>query len=238
MDIINCINQVSIDCVIFGYENHQLKVLISKSRFKGDFYSLPSGFIFQNEDIEDAAQRVVRERTGIENIYLKHFNVFGKVGRKRQEFLDKLIALNYVNQEEEYQNSDRYKWFINRFISIGYYSLVDINSVIPQTSELDESIGWYNIHDVPELIMDYNQVLQDAYHCLKSDINELSNIYNLLPEQFTMKEIQDIYETILEKTFIRTNFQKKILELDVLERLEKKFTGAKNKAPYLYRVKK
>ncbi|MDI9877829.1 hypothetical protein QM491_00200 [Flectobacillus sp. LYT7W] len=74
--------------------------------------------------------------------------------------------------------------------------------------------------------------------CLKSDINELSNIYNLLPEQFTMKEIQDIYETILEKTFIRTNFQKKILELDVLERLEKKFTGAKNKAPYLYRVKK
>lgn len=238
MDIQKFINQVAIDCVIFGYENEQLKVLLSKSKFKGDFYSLSSGFIFQNEDIEEAAYRAVQERTGITNIYLKHFNVFGKLNRKREEFLEKLIKLNYSENEEQQKQSEVYQWFTKRFISIGYYSLVDIKRVTPQTSDMDESIGWYNIKDCPTLIMDYNEILENAYSCLQSDIQDLSNIYHLLPEQFTMKEVQDIYETITGKYYARTNFQKKVLDLDVLERLDKKFTGAKNKAPYLYRFKK
>ena len=73
---------------------------------------------------------------------------------------------------------------------------------------------------------------------MKRDIDDKLNVFNLLPESFTMKEVQEIYETIFEREYIRTNFQKKILDMNVLERLEKKFTGAKNKAPYLYRFRR
>lgn len=238
-DVTNYINQISIDCVIFGYEDRQLKVLLLKLNYKGDFYSLPSGFIYQHEDIELAAKRVVRERTGIcEDINLQHFNVFGNVERKRKEFLEKLIALNYSNAENEQKSSATYQWFTNRFVTIGYYSLVNIKNVVPTLTERDSSIDWFNINEVPELIMDYNQVLKDAYQNLQANIDKSKSIFSLLPEQFTMKELLDIYETILEKTFVSTNFQKRMLDLGILERLEKKYTGAKNKAPYLYRLKK
>lgn len=233
----NYMNEVAIDCVIFGYENRQLKVLISKLNFKGDFYALPSGFIFRDEDVDAAAKRILFERTGLQDIYLEEFNVFGKANRKRKEFLDRLIKLNYSESELEKTNSPMYKWFTNRFISIGYYALVNIKEVKPQISKIDASIDWYSIHQLPGLIMDYPEVLDKAHKRLKNDIDVKFNAFNLLPEKFTMKEVQEIYETIFEKKFVRTNFQRKILNMDVLERLEKKYTGAKNKAPYLYRIK-
>lgn len=233
----NYMNEVAIDCVIFGYENRQLKVLISKLNFKGDFYALPSGFIFRDEDVDAAAKRILFERTGLQDIYLEEFNVFGKANRKRKEFLDRLIKLNYSESELEKTNSPMYKWFTNRFISIGYYALVNIKEVKPQISKIDASIDWYSIYQLPDLIMDYPEVLDKAHKRLKNDIDVKFNAFNLLPEKFTMKEVQEIYETIFEKKFVRTNFQRKILNMDVLERLEKKYTGAKNKAPYLYRIK-
>ena len=85
--------------------------------------------------------------------------------------------------------------------------------------------------------MDNNEILSEAHKSLLDDINNKFTAFNLLPEKFTMRDVQDIYETIFEREYVRTNFQKKILEMDVLERLEKKFTGAANKAPYLYKMK-
>ena len=84
--------------------------------------------------------------------------------------------------------------------------------------------------------MDHNQIVEKALEALRVDIDQKPVAFNLLPETFTMKEVQDLYETILAKTFAANNFPKKILELNALERLEKKFTGAANKAPYLYRL--
>lgn len=233
----NYINQLSIDCVIIGYENKQLKVLISKLNFKGDFYALISGFIHQEEDIDEAARKVLEYRTGINNIYLEEFKVFGKANRNRKEFIDELIKLNHYDQAVEKTNSSEYQWFTNRFVSVGYYALVNIEEVKLQPTEIDESLNWYNIHEIPQMVMDYNDVYSTALKCLQEDIDKKLNVFNLLPEKFTMKDIQDIYETVLEREFVRTNFQKKILELNILERLEKKFTGAKNKAPYLYKLK-
>lgn len=230
-------NEVSIDCVIFGYEKRQLKVLISKLNFSGAFYALPSGFIFREEDVEAAARRILFERTGLQNVYLEEFNVFGKAIRGRKEFLDRLIALNYPDTESEKINHPIYKWFTNRFISIGYYALVNLKLVKPKITRIDASIDWYNIHELPELIMDNHQMVEKAYWRLKKDIDVKFNAFNLLPERFTMKDVQEIYETIFERKFVRTNFQRKILSMEVLERLEKKFTGAKNRAPYLYRLK-
>lgn len=86
--------------------------------------------------------------------------------------------------------------------------------------------------------MDHSDIVDEALKTLQSHLDEKINAFNLLPETFTMKEVQELYETIFEKTFVRTNFQKMILDMNALERLEKKFTGAANKAPYLYRFKK
>lgn len=241
MDVLNDKNyipQVAIDCVVFGYENRQLKVLLSKLDFKGDFYALHSGFIGQEENLEDAAKRILEDRTGIKDIYLQEFKVFGKANQQRRLFLDELIASNYPDKEAFLkENYKAYSWFTKRFISIGYYALVDIKKVTPKLTKFDMSIDWFPIHDVPKLIMHYDEVLKVGLQVLKEDIDQKFNAFNLLPEKFTMKEVQQIYETIFERKYTRSNFQKKILDMDVLERLEKKFTGAKNKAPYLYRIK-
>ncbi|AYQ31817.1 NrtR DNA-binding winged helix domain-containing protein [Runella sp. SP2] len=235
----NYIPQVSIDCVIFGYSEQQLQVLIPKINFKGDFWALPSGFVFQDEDMDNAAQRILRERTGIESIYLEQFKVFGRANRSSKAFLDKLIQQNFDKLgEKSASHATEYDWFTKRFLSVGYYALVDMNKVVPQKTDLDESIEWYGIHDLPQMIMDHEEIINEALKTLQSHIDEKINAFNLLPDTFTMKEVQDVYEAISGKSFVRTNFQKMILSLDVLERLEKKFTGAANKAPYLYRFRK
>jgi 8-oxo-dGTP diphosphatase len=233
----NYLNEVSIDCVVFGYEEKQLKILIAKLNFKGDFYALPSGFIYAEEDIDEAAKRILKARLGIADIYLEEFKVFGKANKQGKEFLDNLIKLNYQDEVIEKTSTWEYQWFTKRFISIGYYALTNIENVKPQLPEIYESFAWYNIDEVPQLIMDHCNVYQTALKCLQKDLDSKLSVFNLLPEKFTMKDIQDIYETILKKEFVRANFQKKMLELNILERLEKKFTGAKNKAPYLYKLK-
>ena len=233
----NYIPQIAIDCVIFGYENKTLKVLVAKLNYKGDFYALPSGYIGQEEDIDDAAQRILQSRTSIKDIYLEQFRVFGKANRNIKSFLDKLIALNFKKEDLENIDTTDYHWFGRRTISVGYYALVDINKVKPQLTDVDESIDWYNIHELPPMILDYNAITEEALKALRKHIDEKLNAFNLLPEKFTMKEVQEIYETIYEKSFARPNFQKKILELNILKRLGKKYTGAKNKAPYLYKMK-
>ena len=235
----NYIAQLAIDCVIFGYQNRELKVLISKLNFKGDFYSLPSGFILQKEGVDEAAHRILEERTGLSNIFLEHFKNFGQAERTNKAFLENMIEQNraYFGGEVTLSKED-FEWLTGRFVALGYYALVDINKVTPTKTYLDESLEWYNIHEIPTMMMDHKEMIEKAFESLKLNLDKNIIVLNLLPETFTMKEVQDLYETIFEETYARNNFQKKILDLNVLERLEKKFTGAQNKAPYLYRFKK
>lgn len=232
------IKQLNIDCVIFGYQNHQLKVLIPKLKFKGDFYCLPSGFIYQDEDVDEAARRILEERTGIKNIYMEQFKVFGKSKRNNNLFLNKMLELNPEIPRPDLNEITQkdYEWFSQRFVSIGYYALVDINKVKSQLSELDQSIEWYDIRDIPEMILDFNSMVIEALNTLRFFLDYNLSAFKLLPETFTMRDIQEVYETIYDKSFAMNNFQKKILDLNILERLEKKFTGAANKAPYLYKL--
>ena len=232
------IQQISIDCVIFGYQNKQLKVLVPKLYFKGDFWALPSGFVYQDEDIDEAAQRILQDRTGMKDIYLEQFQVFGKADRNSVAFMNRLLELNAEKLGEKQNRSKEYEWFTRRFISIGYYALVDISKVIPQKTDLDQSIDWYDIRNLPPMIMDHKPIVEKALETLRLSLDQKLIAFNLLPETFTMKEVQELYEAIYQKPFARNNFQKKILDLNVLERLEKKFTGAANKAPYLYRFQK
>lgn len=237
----NYIQQVSIDCVIFGYQNRQLQVLVPKLAFEGDFWGLPGGFIHQDEDIDAAARRILYDRTGITDVFLEQFQVMGKANRSSQTFLNRLVELNANNPlllfDSELRRKD-YEWYTRRFITIGYYALVDVRKIIPQKTNLDESIDWYPVEQVPTMIMDYNELVQKALQTLRLTLDQKLSAFNLLPETFTMQEVQDLYEAIFNKRFAQNNFPKKILRLNVLERLEKKYTGAANKAPYLYRVNK
>lgn len=234
----NYIQQLSIDCVIFGYQSNQLKVLLPKLKFKGDFLGLPGGFIQQHEDIDQAAYRILQHRTGIEEIYMAQFHVFGNANRNSADFMKQLLKLNPDKENQIQMHPHELDWMTQRFVSIGYYALVDIGQVIPTKNELDESIGWYNIQDLPKLMMDHSEIVENALHTLRQRFSEQLFAFNLLPETFTMKDLQELYETVYDKAYARNNFQKKMLDLQVLERLEKKFTGASNKAPYLYRFKK
>lgn len=229
----NYIAQLSIDCVIFGYQHGTLQVLVPKLNFQGDFWGLPSGFIYQDEDVDIAAKRILEDRTQIKDIYLEQFHVFGKADRSNSIFMDSLLEQNPQLQGSQ----EEYDWYVRRFISIGYYALVDIEKVIPQKTDLDEKMEWVNINDLPNLIMDGKEIIATALKALRHNFDDHLVGYNLLPDTFTMKELQQLYETIFDKPFRRNNFQKMMLDLNILERLEKQFTGAANKAPYLYKFK-
>lgn len=231
----NYIQQLSIDCVIFGYRDKQLNVLVPKLDLRGDFWALPGGFIVQEESIDQAAQRILEDRTGIRDIYLQQFRVFGEARRSNADLLERMSELNKDKLESVWFNTKELEWITRRFVSIGYYALVDSRKVVPRKNGIDESIGWYPVKQLPTLIMDHNEIVAQALEALRSTIDQKLLAFNLLPETFTMKEVQELYEAIFDKPFARNNFQKKILDLNVLERLEKQYTGAANKAPYLYR---
>jgi 8-oxo-dGTP diphosphatase len=233
----NYIHQLSIDCVIFGYTDKELKVLIPKIGLSEDLWALPGGFIMQQESIDEAAQRILEERTGLTDLYLEQFRIFGQTNRINNEIFERLSALKEELLKRNFFNDANLQWLTQRFVSIGYYALVDINKVNPQKTEFDELIGWYNIKELPKMIMDHNEMVGYALDALRQNLDQKLIGFNLLPDTFTMKEVQELYEAVYDKPFARNNFQKKILELNVLERLEKKFTGAANKAPYLYRFR-
>jgi ADP-ribose pyrophosphatase YjhB (NUDIX family) len=232
------IQQLSIDCVIFGYQDNQLNVLIPKLNFRGDFWALPSGFIYQDESIDQAARRILEERTGIKDIYLEQFRVFGEAPRTNRLFLERLIQLNEDRLGDNRFNRKEFDWITRRFVSIGYYALVDMRNVVPRKIDIDQAIEWCPIKQLPTMIMDHNDMVSQALDTLRLNLDQKLIAFNLLPETFTMKEVQELYEAIYDKPFARNNFQKKMLDLNVLERLEKKFTGAANKAPYLYRFQR
>lgn len=227
----NYIAQLAVDCVIFGYRKGEMHVLLPKLNFQGDFWTLPSGFIHQEEDVDDAANRILEERTQLTDIYLEQFHVFGKAARTNTAFMAELLRLNPDLQGEKAE----FDWFVRRFVSIGYYALVDINKVHPQCSYLDEKMEWMPIKNMPTMIMDGQEIVERALLALRANFDDHLVGYNLLPETFTMKELQALYESVFDKPFRRNNFQKMILALNIVERLEKQFTGAANKAPYLYK---
>ncbi len=232
------IAQLSIDCVIFGYKNKELKVLISKLSYGDNLWSLPGGYILQTESIDDAASRILRERTGLDNIYLEQFKAFGGPDRIiGSEFRD-LVRSGLREFDPERFDEEAINWVTSRFVCIGYYALVDLNKVDPKIGEFEEFLKWVSIEELPKMTHDHNAIVTSAHKALRQNLDEKLIGFNLLPDEFTMREVKELYEAVYDKEFPMNNFQKKILGLQVLERLGKKFTGAQNRAPYVYRFKK
>jgi len=231
------IAQLSIDCVIFGYNNNELKVLISKLSYGEDLWSLPGGYILQTESIDQAASRILIERTGLDNIYLEQFRAFGSSDRIIGSEYRGVVRAGLRDFAAKKFDDEAIDWVTSRFVGIGYYALVDLKKVDPKIGEFEEFLKWVSIEDLPNMTHDHNEIVEEAHKSLRQNLDEKLIGFNLLPEEFTMREIKELYEAIYDKKFPMNNFQKKILGLDVLERLGKKYTGAQNRAPYIYRFK-
>lgn len=222
---------ISIDCVIFGFHENQLKVLLLKFH-NTHVWSLAGGFVGVEENVDQAAARVLYERTGLTDIYLEQFYTFGDLARNdraAEEHRDVTIAMGSPD--------DDLSWLAKRYITIGYYALVDYSKVVVNPGDISDAADWVDIATLPHLFLDHNKIVNKALEAMRQSLDEKLIAFELLGETFTMSEIQTVYETILGKKIVRTNFQRKILSLEILDRIEKKFTGGAHKAPYIYRLK-
>jgi 8-oxo-dGTP diphosphatase len=174
---------ISVDCVIFGYDCKKLKVLLIKSdlkEFEG-LWSLLGDLVRLDEDMEEAPYRVLRERTGLQNVFLEQVHTFGRINRHPS----------------------------GRVITTAYYSLVDIkNHAIPLT---ENELHWHNINDIERLAFDHKLILNTCLNRLREQVMEHPIVFNLLPEKFSLRELQDLYEAILGVELDRRNFRKRIM---------------------------
>jgi ADP-ribose pyrophosphatase YjhB (NUDIX family) len=226
LDINRIVPGLSVDCVIIGFDGNGLKVLAMK--WKGpEMFCLPGGFVLKEEDLDKAAIRVLKERAGIELPFLEQFKTFGNVNRR-----DGFTLAHNLNMMEVPEPV--IQWFEQRFISTGYLALVDISKCDPRPDPMSESIQWYGLDELPKLIFDHREMVEEAIRYIRNLINYLPIGITLLPEKFTMKELQQLYESILGKKLDRGNFQRKMLKLGIFIRHEKQLEGGAHKAPYLY----
>jgi hypothetical protein len=202
---------VSVDCIILGFKGNAINVLIIKRKFeplKGE-RSLMGGFVRRNENIEDTVSRVVYDYTGIQNVYMEQVGAYGDVGRDIGE----------------------------RVVSIVYYALIDME-LFDEKLEKENNAEWVDINNVGQLILDHNRFLDDTLKLMKRRTATRPVGFNLLPEKFTLPQLQLLYEAIYQRPLDKRNFRKKLFDMDILEKLDEKDKQLSRKGAYYYRFNK
>lgn len=202
---------VAVDCIIMGFHDNELHILITRRQMeplKGG-WSLMGGFVNETESIEDAAERVLNEFTGIDNIFMEQVGAFGELNRDLGE----------------------------RVISIAYYALVNID-------EFDTSLAkkydarWVRLTQLPSMVFDHNKMVKDTIGILQRKAAVKPIGFNLLGEQFTLPTLQSLYESIYQETIDKRNFRKKLLNMDILEKMDEKDKSNSKKGAFYYRFNK
>lgn len=210
---------ISIDCAIFGYHNQQLKVLLAQ--WKGlDGYSLPGGFVGRLEPLSTAANRILKDRTALDKVFLQQFYTFGDS--------------EFRSQKHKYPQLPKDNWLRERTLSIGYYALVDYSRVTVEEDILTEQYVWEDIRKIPRLLFDHNEMLESALRHMKINLHHQPIGFNLLEKKFTLPEIQSLYETILGKKLDRRNFSKKLMSLGLITDTQTIRSIGQHRSPKLY----
>ena len=220
------LRNISVDCIIFGFHDNELKVLLLEARYAGA-WALPGGFILKEEHMDDAAKRILKLRTGLDDIFLQQFHVFSEPERSTKKMNKQFLKNSGVDLEES--------WMFERFITVAYSALVDFSKTVPVADNFSTDCRWFAIHELPEMILDHRNILNKALENLRMQLNYHPVGYNLLAEKFTMPELQKLYETILDRKLDRRNFQRKITGTGILKRLNETKKGVAHKAPYYYK---
>jgi 8-oxo-dGTP diphosphatase len=200
---------ISVDCVLFGYDEKELKVLLIKSdleEFSG-LYSLLGDLVKPDEDLEAASYRILKQRTGMDDVYLEQVQAFGSTDRHPS----------------------------GRVITIAYYSLIDIRHHRLQLSH--NELSWHAVKTIKKLAFDHKLILDTCLTRLQEQIMEHSVIFNLLPEKFSLRQLQDVYQAILGFELDRRNFRKKISVKDWLLDINEMEDDVPHRPGKLYKLK-
>ncbi|RKR85202.1 8-oxo-dGTP diphosphatase [Mucilaginibacter gracilis] len=201
----------SIDCVIFGFEAGELKVLLierNEDPFK-DWWALPGNMVENNESIEDAATRILYELTGLHDMHMEQFHTFGAVQRHP----------------------------LGRVITVAYYALIRIigQKEVKPVTKYAKKAAWRSVNELPKLAYDHSEIFETSIQKLRRRLGYQPIAFELLPEKFTLTQLQLLYEAILNKKLDKRNFRKKMLSYGFLKELDEKQKGVSYRAAKLYK---
>ncbi len=202
---------VAVDTVVFGYEEGQLFLLLIERAFEPFVgqWALPGGFVTEGEDLESAAYRELQEETGVETVYLEQLYSYGAPKR-----------------------DPRF-----RVISVAYYALVRAQGLNLKAGSDAKNARWFPVSKLPKLAFDHAQIVERALERLRSKIQYEPLAFDLLPVEFTLQQLQQFFEAVLDKTLDKRNFRKKIQAYDFLKEL-RKLKNVKFRSPVLYRFER
>lgn len=181
---------ISVDCIIFGFNQRGLSLLLLKRKMDPERgkWSLMGGFVQENESVNDAAKRVLRELTGLSDVFMEQVGAFGEIHRDTGE----------------------------RVVSVAYYAFINIDEYDKESVKRHNAY-WTEIHNVPELIFDHEQMVKQALEQMRRKAAIAPIGFNLLPKQFTLTQLQNLYEAIFGQALDKRNFRKKVAEMGFIE---------------------
>lgn len=222
------IPNISVDCIVFGFDGETLKVLLIKQKQVKDgakpLYALPGDLVFEDEHLDDAAERVLNELTTLKGIYLQQFHAFGDPNRVR-----KAKDQAWLTAVREFPHE--------RVITIGYYSLVAVEDYHPQAAAFADSTEWIDVYKVKKLAFDHMQLLEGALKSLREGLESQHLSFELLPDKFTLSQLQRLHEIVLNRKLDKRNFRKSVKKLDHVVALDEKQKGVDHKPAQLYQYR-
>ena len=202
---------LSVDCIIFGFDEGKLKILIGKRKMdpgRGE-WSLYGGFVASDESVDDAATRTLYELTGLRNLYMRQVGAFGNVDRDPGE----------------------------RVVSIAYYALINVKDYDNELL-LEHGVEWMDINEIPQLYSDHNEMVNKARKMMQQKLANEPVGFRLLPSLFTLTQLQKLYEAVNGEELDKRNFRKRIKEMDYIEKTELIDKTSSKRGAHLYRFNK
>jgi 8-oxo-dGTP diphosphatase len=220
----NLNNGISADCVIFGFDFEKIQVLLierESSNSKTPEYALPGDLIYDDENLDQAADRVLKELTGLTDIFLEQLGAFGDPNRLNKDADRKWLQSVRANPDV-------------RVITVAYFALVNLRSFNPRPSHFARNVVWKPLNEIKELAFDHLDILNAAKRRLKINLDLRPIGFNLLPEKFTLTQLHKLYEAIQGKEIDKRNFRRKMAKLQIVERLNDKQKGVPHKPSNYY----
>lgn len=213
---------VSVDTVLFGYNEGHLKVLLCRlpTESGGTEWKLPGHLIRKDETVEAAAVRILHEQTGMMNIFLKQFHVFSSLDRLHRREFDLRWAREHGGSGE---------W---RVVTVGFYALVDYAGT--DLSELSPGAEWRDMSDIGEMMFDHREILEAAFEKMRSDVNFEPVVFELLHDRFTLTELQNLYELIVGRPVDKRNFRRRAISKPYIVPLAESQKGVAHRAAGYY----
>ncbi len=218
---------LSVDCVIFGFDSKELKVLLVErilanplnNKIVFSDLTLTGYHIMEDENLDQAAERILYDLTGLHDIYLEQFYTFGELDRLKNKN-DKLWLTQYGDSISK------------RVVSVGYFSLIDNSKAKIQFK--NRVVQWFPVYQVKNLAYDHKHILNKALEALRNKLLTHPIAFELLPDKFTLGQLQKLYEVILHKKFDKRNFRKKISQMSFVIPIKEKKAGGAGKPAQLY----